>query len=65
LRLNPRNQSDAPSRNGGGGLGDPRQRNATLVRQDVETGLVSATRARDVYSVDIEALETAAEWQDG
>ena len=36
---------------GGGGLGDPRERNPELVRQDVLDGLVSVEQARDAYGV--------------
>ncbi len=34
---------------GGGGLGDPRDRDPELVRQDVLDGLVSVEQARDAY----------------
>jgi N-methylhydantoinase B len=46
---------------GGGGLGDPRKRDAALVRRDVENQLVSAATARDIYGVDPEARAAAAE----
>jgi N-methylhydantoinase B len=46
---------------GGGGLGDPRKRDAALVRQDVENQLVSAATARDIYGVDLESRAAAAE----
>lgn len=36
---------------GGGGYGDPLQREVVLVEQDIAAGLVSAQRARDVYGV--------------
>jgi N-methylhydantoinase B len=36
---------------GGGGLGDPRERDANAVAQDVRLGLVSPTAARDDYGV--------------
>jgi N-methylhydantoinase B len=36
---------------GGGGLGDPRQRDPELVLQDVLDGLVSVEQARDAYGV--------------
>ena len=36
---------------GGGGMGDPKQRDPALVRRDVEDGLVSPEAARDVYGV--------------
>ena len=39
---------------GGGGLGDPRERDRDLVRRDVEEGYVSARSARDDYGLDIE-----------
>jgi N-methylhydantoinase B len=34
---------------GGGGYGDPRDRERDLIRKDVEEGLVSVSRAREVY----------------
>lgn len=34
---------------GGGGMGDPRQRDPALVRRDVEDGLVSPAAARTIY----------------
>ena len=37
---------------GGGGWGDPRQRDAAAVKQDVAEGLISQERARDVYGQD-------------
>lgn len=40
---------------GGGGLGDPRERDRDLVRRDVEEGYVSARSARDDYGLDLEA----------
>ena len=40
---------------GGGGLGDPRERDTDLVLQDVLDGLVSVERARDAYGVAITA----------
>jgi N-methylhydantoinase B len=40
---------------GGGGLGDPRERDPELVRQDVLDGLVSVEQARDAYGVAITA----------
>jgi N-methylhydantoinase B len=36
---------------GGGGYGDPLERDPDLVRRDVEDGLVSVERAREVYNV--------------
>jgi N-methylhydantoinase B len=36
---------------GGGGWGDPRARDAEQIRRDVEAGLVSPERARDVYGL--------------
>ena len=47
---------------GGGGLGDPRERDPELVRQDVLDGLVSVEQARDAYGVAFTAdgaLDTA------
>ncbi len=46
---------------GGGGLGDPRKRNAAFVRQDVENQLVSAATARDIYGIYLEVRAAAAE----
>jgi N-methylhydantoinase B len=40
---------------GGGGLGDPRERDPELVRQDVLDGLVSVEQARDAYGVALSA----------
>lgn len=37
---------------GGGGLGDPRERDHDLVRRDVEEGYVSARSAREDYGLD-------------
>ena len=39
---------------GGGGWGDPRERDVESVRRDVVEGLVSPQRARDVYGVAID-----------
>ncbi len=36
---------------GGGGMGDPKERDPALVQRDVEDGLVSAEAARTVYGV--------------
>ena len=36
---------------GGGGIGDPRERDPELVQQDVLDGLVSVDQAREVYGV--------------
>ena len=36
---------------GGGGYGNPLERDPDLVRRDVEDGLVSAERAREAYNV--------------
>lgn len=36
----------------GGGLGNPKERDPDLVRRDVKNGLISATRAREIYGVD-------------
>jgi N-methylhydantoinase B len=36
---------------GGGGYGDPLERDPRLVREDVMEGLVSVQRAREVYGV--------------
>ena len=51
---------------GGGGLGNPAERDPDLVREDVLDGLVSVEQARDVYRVAltedgvVDAAETAA-----
>ena len=37
----------------GGGLGDPKQRDAELVRRDVKNGLLTAERALEVYGVNV------------
>ena len=34
---------------GGGGYGDPRERDRTRMAEDVEQGFVSASAARDIY----------------
>lgn len=39
---------------GGGGFGDPREREPELVRRDVELGLVSPEAAREIYGVDVD-----------
>ena len=39
---------------GGGGFGDPTDRNPEAVRADVRAGTVSPTAARDVYEMDID-----------
>ena len=36
------------------GWGDPRERDANTVREDVVAGLVSVERARDVYGVAVD-----------
>jgi N-methylhydantoinase B len=46
---------------GGGGLGDPRKRDAALIRQDVENQLVSVATAREIYGIDLETRAAAAE----
>jgi N-methylhydantoinase B len=38
---------------GGGGMGDPRQRDPALVRRDVADGLVSREEARRLYGVEV------------
>lgn len=38
---------------GGGGMGDPKQRDPALVRRDVADGLVSPEAARAIYGVDV------------
>jgi N-methylhydantoinase B len=37
---------------GGGGVGDPRERDRAAVRADVRNGFVSAERAREIYGLD-------------
>jgi N-methylhydantoinase B len=48
---------------GGGGLGDPRERDAELVLTDVRNGIVSVQSAREVYGVaiteDLSAVDVA------
>lgn len=39
---------------GGGGHGDPRERDPERVREDVREGYVSPDAARDVYGVDLD-----------
>ena len=38
---------------GGGGFGDPKQREPELVRRDVAVGLVSRQAAKAVYGVEV------------
>jgi N-methylhydantoinase B len=38
---------------GGGGYGDPTERDPEMVRKDVEAGYVSVEKARDVYGVEL------------
>lgn len=40
----------------GGGIGDPRQRNRDLVRQDLKNGLISEACARDIYGLELDAV---------
>lgn len=40
---------------GGGGLGDPRERDAEALRLDVEQGAVSLAAARDLYGIELAA----------
>jgi N-methylhydantoinase B len=40
---------------GGGGVGDPAERDPEMVREDVENELVTLQAARDVYRVAIDA----------
>jgi N-methylhydantoinase B len=40
---------------GGGGYGDPKERPVDRVVADVEKGLVSVARARDLYGVSLTA----------
>ena len=41
----------------GGGFGDPKKRDPERVRRDVQNGLISAERAREVYGVTVEQSE--------
>ena len=43
----------------GGGFGDPKKRDPERVRRDVQNGLISAERAREVYGVAVELSEAA------
>ena len=40
---------------GGGGYGDPKQRESVLVKRDVGNGLVSPQAAREIYGVEVES----------
>jgi N-methylhydantoinase B len=40
---------------GGGGWGDPRRRDPSLVARDVKDEIVSVTAARDLYGVAVDA----------
>jgi N-methylhydantoinase B len=42
---------------GGGGLGDPRERDPEALRRDVEQGFVSPQAARDLYGIEHPANE--------
>ena len=50
---------------GGGGLGDPKARDAEIVATDIRAGIVSRKAGRDLYGVavtlqgDVDSLETA------
>ncbi len=48
---------------GGGGVGDPAERDPEKVRQDVEAELVSPQAARDVYKVALDAQTLAIDWE--
>jgi N-methylhydantoinase B len=37
---------------GGGGFGDPRQRDRSLVAEDIANGKISANAAREIYGLD-------------
>ena len=39
---------------GGGGVGNPAERDPEMVREDVKNGLVSAQAARDIYKAVID-----------
>ncbi len=43
---------------GGGGCGDPQKRNRQHVLEDVRNGKVSVEKAREVYGLDIESVES-------
>ncbi|MGH6725069.1 MAG: hypothetical protein ACREB8_00820, partial [Pseudolabrys sp.] len=40
---------------GGGGVGEPAERDPEMVREDVENGLVSLQAAREIYKVVVDA----------
>ncbi|MFT4922569.1 MAG: N-methylhydantoinase B [Haloarculaceae archaeon] len=46
---------------GGGGYGDPENRDPAAVRRDLELGKVSSATAREVYGVDAEAADDAGD----
>ena len=37
---------------GGGGFGDPRERDRETVRRDLDNGVISADAARELYGLD-------------
>ena len=45
---------------GGGGYGDPERRELERVLADVQEGLISRARARDVYGVELDDVEARA-----
>ncbi len=47
---------------GGGGYGDPLEREPELVARDVEDGLVSVERAREVYGVVLAQISQHGEY---
>src|SRR5690606_15711491 len=47
---------------GGGGYGDPIERDPEQVLQDVMPGLVSVAAAHDIYCVVLNAIATAVDW---
>jgi N-methylhydantoinase B len=38
---------------GGGGMGDPKQRDPELVKRDVADGLITRQAARETYGVEV------------
>ena len=48
---------------GGGGVGDPAERDPAMVREDVANELVSPQTARDVYKVALDPQTLAIDWE--
>ena len=47
---------------GGGGYGDPLERDPSLVERDVAEGYVTTTQAREQYGVVVDAETLASDW---